>query len=148
MRGIFHTGITVSDLDKSIAFYRDVLGLTLTTGPTEVFEGDALAQGLGVPQARLRLAVFVAGEDQIELLQYLSPPSAVDNPMPANTLGAMHLAFHVDNIYTKAAELQAHGVQFLSEPNVITEGDLAGWKWVYFKDPDGITLELIEYNAP
>ena len=148
MRGIFHTGITVSDLDKSIVFYRDVLGLALTTGPTEVFEGDALEQGLGVPQAKLRLAVFAAGSDQIELLQYLAPPSAVDSPMPANTLGAMHLAFHVDDIYAKAAELQAHGVEFLTAPNVITEGPLAGWKWVYFRDPDGITLELIEYNVP
>lgn len=148
MRGIFHTGITVSDLDKSIEFYRDVLGLKLTTGPTEVFEGDELAEGLGVPEAKLRLAVFQIGDDQAELLQYLSPPSPSEQPMPANTLGAMHLAFHVDDIYTAVEQLEAQGVTFLTGPNVITEGALAGWKWVYFKDPDGITLELIEYNKP
>ena len=84
----------------------------------------------------------------MELLQYLSPASPSEHPMPPNTLGAMHLAFDVDDIQAKVKELEAKGVKFLTPPNVVTEGDLKGWNWVYFKDPDGITLELIEYNAP
>lgn len=148
VQAIFHTGVTVSDLDRSIEFYQDKLGLELTLGPTEVFEGDALSRGLGVPDARLRLAVFKVGEGELELLEYISPQSPVDRPMPANTLGAMHVAFQVDDMATKVTELEERGVEFLSPPNVVTEGDLEGWKWVYFKDPDGITLELIEYNPP
>jgi catechol 2,3-dioxygenase-like lactoylglutathione lyase family enzyme len=148
MRGIFHTGITVSDLDRSIAFYRDVLGLKLTVGPTEVLEGDELSRGLGVGKARMKLAIFQIGDGQLELLQYLNPPSPVDRPMPANTLGAMHVAFHVDDMGAKVKELQAKGVTFFTRPNVVTEGPLDGWTWVYFRDPDGITLELIEYKPP
>ena len=146
MQALFHTGITVSNLDKSIEFYRDALGLELTLGPTEVFEGDALSAGLAVRDARLRLAVFKVGDGQLELLEYLSPPSPVDRPMPNNTLGAMHVAFHVEDMKATVKELEAKGIRFFTRPNVVTEGPLNGWTWVYFCDPDGITLELIEYK--
>lgn len=148
MQAIFHTGVTVSDLDRSIEFYRDELGLEITLGPTEVFEGEALSRGLGVPGAKLRLVVFKVGAGELELLQYISPQSPVDEPMPNNTLGAMHVAFEVDNIEEKYRELQSRGIEFFTPPNVVTEGPLEGLNWVYFKDPDGITLELIEYNPP
>jgi catechol 2,3-dioxygenase-like lactoylglutathione lyase family enzyme len=148
MQGIFHTGITVSDLDRSIPFYRDVLGLEVMTGPTDVFEGDDLSKALGLEDARLRLVIFKVGDGSLELLQYLSPDSAVKNPMPPSTLGAMHVAFRVENAEEKMKELESKGIKFLSPLNVVDEGPLNGWKWVYFKDPDGITLELIEYNEP
>ncbi len=148
MQAIFHTGITVSDLDRSIPFYRDVLGLQMSLGPTEVFEGEALSRGLGVPDARLRLAVFKVGDGELELLEYLHPGSPVDCPMPGNTLGQMHVAFEVDDMRAKVEELQAKGIRFMSAPNEVHEGPLNGWTWVYFTDPDGITLELIEYKPP
>ncbi len=148
MQAIFHTGITVSNLDKSIEFYRDTLGLELALGPTEVFEGDALSAGLGVPDARLRLAVFKVGDGELELLQYLSPASPVDRPMPCNTLGAMHVAFEVPDMKAAVKELEAKGIRFFTRPNVVTDGPLNGWTWVYFTDPDSITLELIEYKPP
>ena len=68
--------------------------------------------------------------------------------MPVNTIGVAHLAFHVADAAKTMKELQAKGVKFVSELNFIDEGPLAGWKWVYFKDPDGVNLELIEYNPP
>jgi catechol 2,3-dioxygenase-like lactoylglutathione lyase family enzyme len=148
MKGLFHTGITVSDLDRSIAFYRDVLGLEPDIGPTDIFEGDELSRGVGVPEAKLRLATFKLDEGTLELIQYLNPLSTVDNPMPANTLGAMHISFQVENAEETMRELSAKGVDFLSPINVVKEGPLAGWNWVYFKDPDGITMELVEYNPP
>ena len=45
-------------------------------------------------------------------------------------------------------ELEGKGVEFMSPLNVETEGHFAGWKWVYFKDPDGVQLELIEFGPP
>ena len=62
MEGIFHTGVTVSNLDKSVRFYRDLIGLELITGPTEVSSGEELSKGVGVPNASLRLAIFKVGE--------------------------------------------------------------------------------------
>ena len=147
MTGIFHTGITVSDLDKSIPFYRDVLGLQIITGPTEVFEGDELSRALGVPDARLRLVVFKVGAGSLELIEYLHPESLSKRPMPPSTLGAMHVAFRVDDVNKKVDELRHKGINFLSQVNIVDSGPLKGWKWVYFKDPDGIALELVEYQG-
>ena len=144
MKGIFHTGITVSDLDASVNFYRDVLEFELVTGPTDVFEGEELSTGVGVPGASLRLALMRVGNSSLELHQYISPKSQVDEPMPPNTLGFMHVAFEVENIDKEVKALKAKRVKFLSEINIVEEGPLEGWKWVYFKDPDGITLEMVE----
>ena len=144
MEAIFHTGVTVSNLDRSIAFYRDQLGLELAMGPTEIFCGEELSQGLGVPGACLRLAVFKIGDGSLELLEYSAPPSPVAKPMPPNTLGAMHVAFEVTDIQARVKELEARGIKFLSKPNLVADGPLKGWNWCYFLDPDGITLELVE----
>lgn len=146
MEGIFHTGVTVSNLDRSVAFYRDVLGFELITEPTEVFSGEELSEGVGVPGASLRLAIFKVGEGTLELLEYITPKSPVDRPMPPNTLGAMHVAFCVKNIEETVKELEAKGIRFRTPPNVVDDGPLKGWKWAYFSDPDGITLEIVEYN--
>jgi glyoxylase I family protein len=47
-------------------------------------------------------------------------------------------------IHAKKAELEAKGIVFYSDVNVVDEGVLAGWRWVYFEDPDGYPLELVE----
>jgi catechol 2,3-dioxygenase-like lactoylglutathione lyase family enzyme len=142
--GVYHTGITVSSLERSIEFYHDVLGLDFATEPTPVFSGDQLAKALAVPGASLKLAIFRAGNAHVELLQYCSPESPIDKPLPQNALGAQHVAFLVDDIEATVKEMQAKGVKFVSPINVVDEGPLAGWRWVYFSDPDGITLELVE----
>jgi len=144
MQRIHHTGVIVSDLDRSIAFYHDVLGLPLASEPSPVVAGPGLGPALGVPGASLRMVTLDVGGDTLELLEYLSPPSPIDTPMPQNALGAHHVAFRVDDVAAKVAELEDRGVTFLSPVNRVDEGVLAGWRWVYFRDPDGITLELVE----
>ena len=42
--------------------------------------------------------------------------------------------------------MESHGVKFYSEVNVVDEGPLAGWRWCYFSDPDGLALELIQWD--
>src|SRR5215216_5812587 len=119
MRGVHHTGIIVSDLERSIDFYRDVLGLELLTEPSPVFDDPQLGKGLGVPGAALRIATFAVGDDVVELLEYAAPPSPIDTPMPQNALGSHHVAFHVNDIQARYEELTAKGVRFFSPPNVI-----------------------------
>ena len=67
-----------------------------------------------------------------------------DKPIPNNYLGAAHVCFLVDDIRANKAELESKGVEFYSDVNVVDEGPLAGWRWCYFSDPDGLTLELVE----
>ena len=95
MKGIIHTGITVADIEKSVVFYRDVLGLTLRSGPSEPFEGEDLSQAVGVPGTRIRVALFDVGAGSLELIEYVSPRSENAKALPPNTLGAMHVAFQV-----------------------------------------------------
>jgi len=142
--GVHHRGITVSNLERSLNFYHDVLRLEFETEPSDVFSGDELSQGVGVPGTSLRLAILKAGDASVELLEYLTPESPIDKPMPQNALGAQHIAFLVDDIEAAVKDLEAKGIEFYSPVNVVDEGLLAGWRWVYFSDPDGITLELVE----
>lgn len=150
MKGLHHVGITVRDLDASLRFYHDVLELPFANEPSPWFEGERLEKGVGVPGAALRQVCLRLGDTQLELLEYKSPPSETDRPLLSNNLGASHVAFLVNDIEAKMAELEAKGISFYSDVNVVEEGVLAGWRWVYFEDPDGYPLELVEvaYTRP
>jgi len=150
MKGLHHVGITVADLDASIRFYHDVLGLEFSNEPSPWFDGDELSRGVGVPGAALRQVSLVLGDTTLELLEYKSPPSETARPLASNSRGASHVAFAVDDIEAAKAELESKGIEFYSGVNVVDEGVLAGWRWVYFEDPDGYPLELVQvayYNA-
>jgi catechol 2,3-dioxygenase-like lactoylglutathione lyase family enzyme len=144
MKALHHVGITVKDLDASIRFYHDVLGLEFANEPSPWFDGEELSRGVGVPGAALRQVSLLVGDTTLELLEYKSPPSETDAPLGSNSLGASHVAFLVDDIESAKSELEAKGIEFYSPVNVVDEGVLAGWRWVYFEDPDGYPLELVE----
>ena len=145
MKGIHHVGITVPDLDRGIAFYNGVLGLELFDPPSPVFDHAELGDSVGVPGAALRQVNLSLGGTIVELLEYTAPePPYGDEPIRANARGAAHVCFQVEDVEAKNAELEAAGVEFLSDVNVVDEGVLAGWRWVYFRDPFGIVLELVE----
>ena len=144
MKALHHVGITVNDLDASIRFYHDVLGLAFVNEPSPWFEGEELSRGVGVPGAGLRQVSLLVGDTTLELLEYKSPPSETTRPLRSNSQGASHVAFLVDDIELAKAELEAKGIEFYGPVNVVDEGVLAGWRWVYFEDPDGYPLELVE----
>ena len=147
MRAVHHVGITVSDLDRSASFYHDVVGLAFAVPPTGWFEGSDLARGLGVePPVALRVALFQVGDGQtwFEILQYRSPASVARKAPQQSEIGAAHVALHVDDIVAEYDRLRGLGVRFNSGVNVVDDGPLAGWRWVYFKDPDDHTVELVE----
>lgn len=147
LRSIHHVGITVRDLEGSARFYRETIGLDVVVPPTRWFEGDELARGLGVtPPVALRVALFAVGDGTtwFEILEYRSPRSHSTSAPPQNEIGAAHVAFHVADIEREYERLRALGVPFNSPVNQVDDGPLAGWRWVYFKDPDGYTMELVE----
>jgi catechol 2,3-dioxygenase-like lactoylglutathione lyase family enzyme len=150
IRGVHHTGIIVKNLDRSIYFYHDLLGLAIQSEPSPWFSGPELATGVGVPGASLRQVNLTTGDGVIELLEYGNRPVGDDTVPPQNRLGSSHVALRVDDIAVTVADLQAKGISFLTPPNVVDEGTLAGWRWNYFLDPDGYTIELVEeaYTTP
>ncbi|MBM4443461.1 MAG: VOC family protein [Candidatus Rokubacteria bacterium] len=148
VRSVFHTGLTVSDLGRSIAFYRDQLGLELVAQ----WESSQpyLRSVVGFPDAELRIALLrvpamdggVSGH-HIELLEYRQPRGSRGDA-GTNNPGNAHVAFAVTDIETMYRELSARGVRFKSPPVEITHGRNKGGKAVYLRDPDDITLEFIQ----
>ena len=134
--GVHHTGITVSDLDRSVAFY-ERLGFELAERIEE--EGEEVERGVGVPGARLRVAMLQGPNSRLELIQYLQPSDG-PSPHPNNGIGAAHVCLEVEDVDAAVAELREQGIEFLTDP--ITHE--AGIRWVYAKDPDGITAELLQ----
>ena len=145
LKAVHHVGLVVRDLDRSIYFYHDLLGLPFANEPTPWFEGPELERGVGVPGARLRQVSLWVGENStMELIEYGNRPESSTAPVPNNYLGAAHVCFKVDDVFRAKADLEAKGVKFYSDVNVVDSGPLAGWRWVYFSDPDGLALELVE----
>src|SRR5262249_5650964 len=141
MKGLHHVGITVKDLDASIRFYHDLLVLSFSNEPSPSFDSPELSAAVGVPGAALRQVSLRVAVTTIETLEYKSPQRETEEPLKSNNIGASHVAFLVDDIEATKAELEANGVSFFSGVNVVDEGVLAGWRWVYFADPDGYPLE-------
>ena len=145
LTAVHHVGLVVRDLDRSIYFYHDLLGLPFANEPTPWFEGPELEKGVGVPGARLRqVSLWVGEHSTMELIEYANRPVSSIAPVPNNHLGAAHVCFKVADVHATKAELESKGVRFYSDVNVVDSGPLAGWRWVYFSDPDGLALELVE----
>lgn len=151
IRGIDHLNLVVSDLERSVRFYTELLGFRRTADVD--LEGDWIGRIVGLEGVKAR-AVFIEGPGggpRIELLHYTSPTgTARPENSRANTLGLRHLAFRVDDIGAMAARLRAAGVVLFSDPVRVPSGVVkfaAGDKTlVYFLDPDGVILELAEYR--
>lgn len=140
---VHHTGFTVSDMDRAIPFYRDLLGLRLVQ--------DAIRENLpsydeilGFPNVRIRVALFLdAHERMLELVEYLHPRREVRD-LKNTYAGAAHVSCAVEDLDREYERLKASGVRFNSPPvQVMREGKCLG-KSLYMFDPDGITVELYE----
>jgi catechol 2,3-dioxygenase-like lactoylglutathione lyase family enzyme len=144
---LHHTGLTVADLDRSVAFYRDLLGCEVLA--TQEKEGGYLAAIVGYPDAHVRMAhLRVPGSEHvIELFQYLSPPGDRADVEPRN-IGASHLCFIVDDLEALYDSLLGRGVtSFVSPPIEVDTGINRGGLALYLRDPDGITVELFQPAA-
>lgn len=142
IKKVCHTGITVKNLEKSIEFYCNALGLRVANPPSAFITDEETAKALGAPDAIHRICTLETGGDLIELLEYSYPNSPVDVPMPQYTIGAQHVGFLVEDIHQTVGKLTAMGIQFNHKP-LLEDGI---W-WVIFKDPDGIAVELIQENT-
>jgi catechol 2,3-dioxygenase-like lactoylglutathione lyase family enzyme len=141
---IHHVGITVAQLDRSLGFYRDLLGMRVI-GRNDDEDVGAI---VGLPGARARIADLDAGNGQVlELLEYLSATEAGHAHRP-DLPGSCHVGLQVRDLTSALARLAGAGFLPAGEPARLADGGV--WQdctVVYLRDPDGVFVELIERDA-
>lgn len=139
--GVQHIGIPVSNMERSLQWYQEVLGLEfvfLAEG-----SGEGTSNAVGVPNAHLKFAFLKAGDAIFELLEYVTPRGEPYDRRNCD-IGACHVAFEVEDIEESYRLLSERGVKFNTPPVHLDEGPLAGCAFCYFPDPDGIQLEIFQ----
>ncbi len=137
---INHVSFTVSNLDTSVKYYRDVLGLKVI----DISERSSsfASKATGIPGARLKIAYLSVNNCSVELIQYLSPKGKKIDTSTCN-IGSAHLCFNVDKIKELVKRIKEDGGKIISEPLKIPGGPNKGKLMFYAEDPDSNTLEFI-----
>lgn len=126
--GFEHVGMTVSDLDRSLAFYQR-LGLKLVLRKRQSNGGE--------------VAFLDAGGGQLEMGQPPGPVQTPARPPAKGEAGMLHITLAFDDIETLFSELVAEGVEVLERPRAAFNSEMLA-KVAFILDPDGIVIELSE----
>lgn len=139
-----HVGLSVFDLERSVAFYRDLIGLVVRERDEMI--GSQVEALTGVAGSRVYIAdlEFRKGHT-LELMQYTSPAGDAVRPRVFDP-GHTHVGIEVEDVDAIHRRLVAAGITVLSEPTVLTDAGpfWAGAKVFNALDPDGITVELVQ----
>jgi catechol 2,3-dioxygenase-like lactoylglutathione lyase family enzyme len=136
-----HVSVTCGDVEASIAFYRDVIGLPLIDRGR--IEGDDLGTLIGHPGASALWAELALGGGQIlELLQYVEPAEEALEPRPVRP-GATHIGLAFEQLEPVLARVRDAGVE-VSETVILDEPGWEGVRCAYASDPDGVSIELVQ----
>ena len=141
--GYDHTSFTVTNIDRTVAFWSDVMGFTVddVSPRTQPWLGEVV----GAPGATCRIAHLTGHGLHLELIDYDENRPEENVFGPATRTGAAHIAFHVDDIRTFADAMIAGGATMLGKIALCgSDGMSAGCLAVYMKDPEGIIVELDE----
>ena len=144
-KDVHHVGITVSYIERSILFYRDLLGMQLVARRPCVEEGY-VAEQTGYEGVKLSVASFRVrpnSPNSLEVVQYLNH-TAQPASTSTNQPGVTHLCLLVDDLAAAYKALSAEGVRFRSAPVQITAGPNKGGRVIYLYDPDDYMLEMFQ----
>lgn len=138
-----HIAIIVNDFDKMIDFYSKILGFEVL----RIFEIETedFRKGVGISDAKAKVAhLSIPGNGvEIEMFEYSQKRERMEDLSIANAPGFRHMAFFVDNLEEAYESLKENGIEFYSEPILVKEPEsVAGFRFVYFKDPEGNIIEL------
>jgi catechol 2,3-dioxygenase-like lactoylglutathione lyase family enzyme len=145
INGMHHTSFTVSNMERSIAFYRDILGMKVTWDSVVAgvqFKGPVADNVTGCPGTEQRIVFLATGESRIELVEY-TPTGKPLTGNKASDTGSAHACFKTDSIQELYHKLLANNVRLHCTPQ-----NLDSARVMYFRDPDGIILEAAEGQLP
>lgn len=139
-RSMNHVGISVANIDRSIEFYSELLGIEVSVA-TKPFGGIEQETILALRGASGKVATVRAPGIQIELFEFSHPSPRISDPnRPVCDHGITHFCIEVTNIETEYQRLKAAGVAFHCPPINFRNIALA----TYGRDPDGNVFELVE----
>jgi catechol 2,3-dioxygenase-like lactoylglutathione lyase family enzyme len=140
--GLDHVSITTADISRSLAFYRDVLGIPVR-GVAEL-SGVEVEQITGIAGARMLAADLDLGLGQVlELIEYLD--AGEGRALPLDHPGSGHIGLAVGDLDEMQRRLVEAGVDVPEEPTLLTEpGDWFGARCLTVTDPDGVSVELVQ----
>jgi catechol 2,3-dioxygenase-like lactoylglutathione lyase family enzyme len=139
-----HVGISVADIDRSIAFYREMFGMEQACD-VFAFDGPRFSAVMGLPQASGRMCMITGGDVALELFEFAAPePEAQDPAYPVANHGISHFGFEVEDIEAVHARLSAAGVTLHAPVTTFA----SGMKATYGRDPDGNVFEIMERGPP
>ena len=135
-----HIGITVSDLDKMLDFYRNLLGFASSKIALE--SGDYIDNFSNLSDVRVTTAKLSNnfGEVIVELLKYHSHETSIAH-REINDGGISHFAITVDNINAIYDKLVDNGIKFNCEPQLSPDG---GALVTFCRDPENNLIEVVE----
>ena len=140
IRGIHHTAISTPDLDRALAFYRDLLGAEVMSEfewPVGAKVADSI---VGLDGSSARAVMLKLGNAMIELFEYHTPePRTGDSNRPVCDHGITHICLDVTDVKAEYERLVAAGMTFHCPPQ-----DLGAAWATYGRDPDGNVIELQE----
>ncbi|MBW8785513.1 MAG: VOC family protein [Novosphingobium sp.] len=141
---IDHIGISVADVERSIAFYREMFGMEPLC-PISPFGGGDFERVMGVPGAQGRMCVIRGNDVQLELFEFANPaPPAQDPNASVSDRGISHFGITVRDIDATYERMLAAGVRFHCPVTTFP----SGIKAAYGRDPDGNVFELLEMGPP
>ncbi len=141
--GFFHGGITVDEMDRSLIFYRDGLGLEIEFD--RMLDAPYLKEVLGLSFDAIRAVYLkIPGGGFVELLEYRGIERLPAASRPCDP-GAGHLCLFVDDVEAVHDRLAGLGFDARSANVVdITAGPNTGARSAYIADPDGYYIELFQ----
>jgi catechol 2,3-dioxygenase-like lactoylglutathione lyase family enzyme len=143
IRAMHHISLSTTDLDRFIAFYRDLLGVKLDRVSSLPAGFTAFETVVGLRNISGQVAQFNLGNMNMEVFCYTNPLPRPGERRPACDAGIRHIAFDVTDIVPEYERLKAAGVDFISPPQYIEPGKCTS---CYFYDPDGNIVELQELH--
>jgi catechol 2,3-dioxygenase-like lactoylglutathione lyase family enzyme len=138
-----HLAVTVSDMERSLAFYRDLLGMREVE--RHRLEGEEISKMAGKPGVVMQVVRLAPPETPgilLDLQQYLSPKGKISDAQLGDVAHA-HVCFGVPNLAAAYRDLKARGVEFVSEP-VAFDLEWGIVHVVFMRDPDGFIVELVQ----
>ena len=128
LQQIDHIGIAVKNLDETVAFYRQVMGLEVSA--TEVFNG-------------MKIAFLRIGDSELELLEDLTPDGAIARHVAKRGEGVQHVAYRVDNLEQALQDVRAKGIDLIDErPRPGARN--ARVAFLHPKSTKGVLIEFVE----